>query len=715
MKINHICVQLLPALLLAAPAYAQGRAADVTAPPGTVKKPVIEEYHGTKITDDYRWLENWSVPAVQQWSDAQNRYARQYLDAIPMRRVLYGELERLYNQRSRRYKDLMFRGGHLFGIVEIPQKEQPVLAELSLEGAVAIRVIVDPTRIDPAGHTAIDFYVPSVDGRRVAVSLSQGGSESGDLHVYDAASGNALSDVIPRVNGGTAGGSVAWNPDASGFYYTRYPRHGERPPADLGFYQQVWFHKLGVDGSRDEYSLGKDFPRIAEIALETSADGRYVLASMALGDGGQFAHYLLGPEKRWTQIATLADGISAVAFGDDTFLYLLSHLNAPRGKVLKVPVAKPQLASAQTVVPESQAAIEQVVPAAQIVYVSEIAGGPSQIQVFDTSGHRQGSVPVEAVSSVREMLRYNGDELLFQNVSYVQPAAWFRFDPSSKQTEKTALTETAPVTFSDAEVTRETAISRDGTRVPLTIIQRKGTKLDGNNPTLLYGYGGYNISVKPQFDLNLRPLLDRGVVYAVANLRGGGEFGEAWHQAGMLTKKQNVFDDFAACAQHLIDRHYTSPARLTIEGGSNGGLLMGAELTQHPGLFRAVVSRVGIYDMLRVELSPNGAFNVTEYGTVKEADQFRALYAYSPYHHVKDGVQYPAVLFLTGANDPRVDPMHSRKMTARLQATGTRQPVLLRTSSTSGHGIGTARSEQIAQRADVLAFLFTQWGISSKP
>jgi prolyl oligopeptidase len=204
-------------------------------------------------------------------------------------------------------------------------------------------------------------------------------------------------------------------------------------------------------------------------------------------------------------------------------------------------------------------------------------------------------------------------------------------------------------------------------------------------------------------------------VYALASLRGGGEFGEAWHHAGMLTRKQNVFDDFAACAQHLIDRHYTSPARLTIEGGSNGGLLMGAALTQYPGLFRAVVSHVGIYDMLRVESSPNGAFNVTEYGTVKEADQFRALYAYSPYHHVRDGVQYPAVLFLTGSNDPRVDPMHSRKMAARLQATGTSQPVLLRTSSTSGHGIGTALGEQIAQRADVLAFLFAQWGISSEP
>ncbi len=275
----------------------------------------------------------------------------------------------------------------------------------------------------------------------------------------------------------------------------------------------------------------------------------------------------------------------------------------------------------------------------------------------------------------------------------------------------TALRESTIADFSDIEVIRETAASKDGTAVPMSILRRKGTKLDGQNPVLLYGYGGYNISLKPNFQPQLRPLFDRGVVYVVANLRGGGEFGEAWHLAGNLTRKQNVFDDFFACAQWLIDHHYTTPARLAIEGGSNGGLLMGAELTQHPELFRAVVAHVGIYDMLRVELSPNGAFNVTEFGTVKEPEQFRALYAYSPYHHVRDGTQYPAVLFQTGANDPRVDPANSRKMTARLQATGTRQPVLLLTSSTSGHGIGTALSERVAQQVDVEAFLFAQWGI----
>jgi prolyl oligopeptidase len=683
------------------------------APPATLKHPVTDIYHGVKVVDDYRWLEDPADPAVRAWSDAQNGYARQYLDALPMRAALEKELQRLLANPSPRYRALVARHGKLFALKTLPPNEQPFLVTFdSPDNVSAVRTIIDPAQADPTGHTAIDFFVPSPDGRYVAVSLSQGGSESGNVHVYETATGKPLGDVVERVNGGTAGGSVAWNADGSGFYYTRYPRAGERPPADLDFYQQIWFHKLG--SREDTYSLGKDFPRIAEIALEASEDGRYVLARMSNGDGGEYAHYLLGPpsgaEARWTQVARFADDVVSIEFGHDGFLYLLSRQNAPMGKILKLPIDKAELAGAQTVVPESGVAIEDFVPAGERLYVADLVGGPSQIRVFDTAGHPHGTVPLEPVSAVTEMLRYAG-QLLFQSNSYVHPPAWKLFDPASGKVAATQLAVTSPADFSDTEVLREFAVSKDGTKVPLTILRRKDTRLDGRNPVLLYGYGGYGVSLSPSFAPNLRPLLERGVVYAVANLRGGGEYGDAWHRAGNLTHKQNVFDDFASCARFLIDRHYTTPERLAIEGGSNGGLLMGAELTQHPELFHAVVSHVGIYDMLRVELSPNGAFNVTEFGTVKELSQFRSLYAYSPYHHVVDGTPYPAVLFLTGANDPRVDPANSRKMTARLQASGTRQPVLLRTSGTSGHGIGTALSERIAEQADVLAFLFAQWGI----
>jgi prolyl oligopeptidase len=681
-------------------------------PPATPKKPVTDAYHGVPVTDEYRWLENSSDSAVRSWSDAQNRYARKYLDALPQHSRLLEELKRLYSQPTPSYFALQTRPGLLFAMKIQPPHEQPLLVTMkSADQLDSERVLLDPNQLDAAGGTEIDFFVPSLDGKFVAVSLSKGGSETGDIHVYETATGRETGSAVLRVNGGTAGGSVAWNGDGSGFYYTRYPREGERPPVDLNFYQQIYFHRLGADTKQDTYSLGKEFPRIAEIQLKSSPDGRTILATVANGDGGDFAHYLLGPDGQWHQIARLSDEIASASFGTDGFLYLLSHLNAPKGKIVRFPLATARLADAQTIVPEGRAVIEKFVATGNTLYVADLIGGPTQLRVFDTSGKPLGAVPILPVSSVNDLVRSTGDALLFQNAAYLDPPAWYRYDPASKKVTRTALFETAQADFSNAEVVREFATSKDGTKIPLNIIRAKGTKLDGKNPVLLTGYGGYNISLTPQFALAWKLLLDRGVVLVVANLRGGGEYGEAWHRAGMLTKKQNVFDDFAASARYLIDHKYAAASKLAIEGGSNGGLLMGAELTQHPDLFGAVVSHVGIYDMLRVELHPNGAFNVTEFGTVKEDDQFRALYAYSPYHHVVDGTNYPPVLFLTGDNDPRVDPANSRKMTARLQAAGGKQPVYLRTSGNSGHGIGTALSEAIAEEADVLAFLFDQWGI----
>lgn len=692
------------AALAAATAFAQ--------PPAAPKKPVTDVYHGVQVTDDYRWLENYSDPAVRAWSDAENKYARKYLDSLPMRATFAAELKRLADHPTLRYFRLTVRQGVLFAVKAQPPAEQPLLVTLkSADQPDSERVLVDPNRLDPTGGTSMDFYVLSTDAKYLAVSLAKGGSESGDVHVYEVATGKEIGAPIPRVNGGTAGGSVAWNADSTGFFYTRYPRSGERPAVDLDFYQQIYFHRLGTDTKQDQYSIGKEFPRIAEIQLRASDDGRYILASMANGDGGEFAHYLLGPSGQWHQIARLSDEISSVKFGADGDLYMLSHLNASKGKILKALIGKPLVSDAQIAVAEGKSTIAGFEPAANVLYIEEQTGGPSQIRVFDKAGKPMGTVPILPVSAIYQMTRSNGDELLFQNASFLEPPAWFRYDPSAKKVTRTALFETSAADFSDAEVVRDFAISKDGTRVPINIIRRKGAKLDGTNPVLLTGYGGYNVSLQPVFSVQNKPLLDHGVVIAIANLRGGGEYGEAWHKAGMLTKKQNVFDDFAACAHYLIDHKYTTPAKLAIEGGSNGGLLMGAELTQHPDLFGAVVSHVGIYDMLRVELQPNGAFNVTEFGTVKEDDQFRALYAYSPYHHVVDGTNYPPVLFLTGDNDPRVDPLNSRKMVARLQASGTKRLVLLRTSGNSGHGIGTALSERIAEQADVLAFLFACWGL----
>jgi prolyl oligopeptidase len=681
-------------------------------PPVARKQPVADEYHGVTVTDDYRWLEDWQNPETRAWSDSENAYARRYLKGLPGRDRLREQIGNIISKPAPSFDHLRFCGGTLFALRFQPPKQQRLLVTLgSVNDVDSVRTILDPAQLDATGHTAIDFYVPSRDGKYVAVSLSKGGSEMGDLVVYETAAGRALADVVPRVNGGTAGGSVAWNADNSGFYYTRYPRDGERPVSDLDFYQQIWFHRLGTNTAADTYSLGKEFPRIAEISLHAAERGPDILATVANGDGGEFAHYLLGPNGKWIQIARLADQVTSGYFGTDGYLYLLSRQNAPKGKVLKIRVDDPDLSHAKTFLAETDVSIQELVPAAGRLYVMGVNGGPSVIRLYESNGKLEKNLPLEPNSAVSAILRDGQTGILFQAASYLSPTAWYRFDPGKDEISPTALRRDLGVDFSDIEVSREFATSKDGTKVPLTILRRKGTPLDGNNPALLTGYGRYSVSVQPSFRPALRPLLDRGVVYAIANLRGGGEYGEAWHLAGSLKNKQHVFDDFEACARYLINQRYTQPARLAIEGGSNGGLLMGAAFTQHPELYSAVVSHVGIYDMLRVELSPNGAFNVTEFGTVKEAEQFRALYAYSPYHHVMDGQEYPAIMFTTGANDPRVDPMNSRKMTARLQATGSKKPILLRTSSSSGHGIGTSLNEHIEEVADVYAFLFAQWGI----
>ena len=705
--------QLLPIVPLAIAAIAMlSAAADDLPSIPTPKRPVTDDYSGMKIVDDYRWLEPAADAEVRTWTNQQNARTRAYLDALPSKASIAETLTRLYSSNSARYSALSLRGSTLFAIKRQPPKLQSFLVtNSSLDNPASETVVVDPNALDPSGSTAIDFYVPSLDGKLVAVSLSKSGSEDGSVSVFEVATGKRLPDLIPRVNGATAGGSVAWNQDSSGFWYTRYPHTGERPAADLDFYQQVYFHRLGAPVSSDADSLHRELPRIAELALQTSDDGKFLLLRVANGDGGEFLHFMFGPDRQWHQITRFVDQTSSASFAADDSLFLLSRQDAPMGKILQLAAPSFALADAKTVVSAGRSSIDGFVAAGSHLYLSYMAGGPSKLLDKET-GKEAKPIEIPPVSSVNELVKASGDQLLYDNESFVQPSAWYLYDPSTGQSKKTGMAQTSPADFSDVEVLRATAISKDGTHVPINILRRKGTKLDGNNPTLLTGYGGYNINESPAFSARRRIWLDHGGVWVVANLRGGGEFGEAWHEQGRLTKKQNVFDDFIACAEYLIKTKYTNPKKLAIEGGSNGGLLMGAALTQRPDLFRAVVSHVGIYDMLRVEQSPNGAFNVTEFGTVKERDQFQALFAYSPYHHVKDGTDYPAVLFLTGDNDGRVDPMNSRKMTARLQAaTHSNLPVLLRTSSGSGHGIGTALNERIAQDVDVFSFLFEELGM----
>ncbi len=683
---------------------------------------VADTYHGVQVADPYRWLEDWDNPEVKDWSARQDRKARQFLNHLPGVTAIRARVKSLLSATTVTYWSIQAAGGRIFAKKRQPPRQQPFLVVRNgLEAGDGERVLVDPGAIDSKGTTAIDWYVASPDGKVVAVSLSVGGSESGDVHFFDTASGKQIYEVVPRVNGGTAGGAVAFTPDGKGIYYTRYPREGERPAEGLDFWVELWFHALGTPVSEDRYELGKGFPKIAEYRLAVQSGTGRVLCTVQDGDGGEFAHHLRAPDGTWTQFSVFADKTLSASFGPDEDLYVLSRADAPRGKVVRVPLSNLDVSKGQVIVAQNEHTIVEdfwgpatVLPTEDRLYVLYQLGGPSEIRVFTLDGRPLSGPRQPKVAAVGGMTLLEDGSLLYSTRSYVAPTAWHHHDTALDTTTETALSSASPADFSDVAVSREMATSKDGTPVPVNILQPKAAPTVGA-ACMVYGYGGYGVNIVPRFRVQNRVLFDHGVVYAVANIRGGGEFGEAWHRGGSLTNKQNVFDDFYAAITHLVGTGRCDAERLGIIGGSNGGLLMGATMTQHPEVAKVVISFVGIYDMLRVELSPNGAFNIPEFGSVKDPAQFKALHAYSPYHNV-GAAPYPPTLFLTGANDPRVDPMQSRKMTARLQAATTgQQPILLRTSMDSGHGGQTALDERIAQAVDVFAFVFHHLRVTVEP
>jgi prolyl oligopeptidase len=700
------------------------QAADRGAPP-TPAHDAADTYFDVTVDDPYRWLENADDPAVKRWSQAQDARTRKYLDGLAQRKPIFERLWRQISKTSSSFSSLHAVGDQIFAVYNQPPKQQPMIAVLTRDiDPAKARIIVDPNALNPKGTTAIDWFVPSPDGKRVAVSLSDNGSEDGSLHLFDVASRQQVGEVIPRVQYPTAGGSLAWRADSKGFWYTRYPGP-DRPADEQHFFQKVYFHRIGDQPAKDTLVLGQDLPKVAEIHLDNRFNARFTLVSVANGDGGEFAHYVIGTDGSAKQLTRFEDKVVVATIGPDNWIYLVSRKDAPRGKLLKLDLADLNLEHARPIVPQSDAVMqtidefsgEPVVVTGKAVYVRELVGGPSRVAVFDHEGMPQGVMPLPGLATVEEVEPLGDGTLLYSIRTYLRPAYFSRYDEASGTAAETLLAQTSPVSYPDVEVVREFAASKDSTQVPLNIVRRKGVRLDGSHPVLLTGYGGYGVSLTPYFlGPDVRLWLDAGGIYVIANLRGGGEYGEEWHRQGALTLKQNVFDDFTAAARYLIAQKYTSNGHLAILGGSNGGLLMGAVMTQHPELFRAVVSLVGIYDMLRVELDPNGTFNTTEFGTVKNEQQFRALYAYAPYFQVVDGTKYPAVLMATGEHDGRVNPMQSRKMAARLQAaTGSRLPIFLSINTHAGHGIGSSLSIRANQIADVEAFLFDQLGMKLPP
>ena len=681
----------------------------------TPRIPVTTRYHGVDVTEDYQWLEDASSPETVAWTQAQQELTREYFESLPWRDSLRARVEQLLKAERTSYTSLASGGSTYFALKDQTPRQRPFLVAFTdLDDTRTERIVVDPEAIDPSGETTIDWFVPSPDGDRLAVSLSEHGTEDGTLHIFDVASGRVVDEPIPHVH--LMGGSMAWREDGSGFWYTLIA-----DPA--GFQQQVWFRDLGEAADRLDIPDGVADELIAENVLSTSHDGRWLMDRVQKGDGGEWQIFLRRqdsdgvPGSDWWRLADIPDNCPYAVLGADV-VYLLSRRDAPHGRILRLPLTEgATVADADEVVPTSRLVIEDLAVTRATVWVADMDGGPQQLRAFDLDGRPQPSPEIPPVSSVSSystrLSKLGPNRIAWACESFTEPATWW-VAADGETPRSTALTTTSPVDLSGYEVTREFAASWDGTRVPLNIIAAPGTPRDGSKPALLTAYGGYAISLVPKFNPELLLWLERGGVVVVANIRGGGEYGQEWHHAGRLATKQNCFDDFIACADHLVESGITRRDLLSIIGGSNGGLLMGAVLTQRPDLARAVVAAVPVMDSLRSETTMNGRYNTTEFGTVEDPTVFKALLDYSPYHNVKDGTDYPAVLLTAGENDTRVDAWHAKKMTARLQAATTSgRPVLLRLES-GGHLAGSL-DQNIDETTDIHAFLFDQLGLGYPP
>ena len=674
----------------------------------TRRETVTDSYHGVEVSEDYRWLEDSSSEETKAWTAAQDAETRAYLGSVPARAALQRRFQEILAVDSTAYDQVKRGGSTYFLLKRQPPLQQPFLVVTQdLDDADGARVLVDPNALDAGGRTTIDFFVPSPDGSKVAVSLSKDGTERGTVFVHDVDTGKQVGEPLDRVNTGTAGGSLAWKHDSSGFWCTRHPVPGTVPEADQEFFQDVAYHDLDSGSLTVELTGVFADNRIAENFLSASPDGRWVMDQVQRGDGGEWQIFVRPQDDGggWTLLTDIPEQCIDAAFGGD-HLFLLSTKDAPHGQVLRTTL--PDFAP-QVVVPAGDVTIEGLAVTAARLWVVDIDGGPSGLRAFTHDGEPLPDVPLPPVCAVDSLHPVGPDTVVWSVETFTEPRSWWVHGDDDTEPRRTSLDTRTPIDLSEFEVRRVFATSKDGTRVPINLIARPGTPAGA--PTLLYGYGGYAISMKPSFVPGRLLWLEEGYVHAIANIRGGGEYGVEWHHGGRLTTKQNCFDDFAACADHLVETGVTTRDKLAIMGGSNGGLLMGAVLTQRPDVAAAVVCMVPVLDAIRSETTANGQFNITEFGTVEKEDEFRALLASSPVHNVHDGTAYPPVLFTAGEFDPRVEAWHAKKMAARLQAaTSGDGPILLRMES-GGHGIGQSLDQLAGLWTDYHTFLVDQLGL----
>jgi prolyl oligopeptidase len=708
---------VLPAVLLLPPL-----AAAQSAPPKTPVRDVTEEYFGVKVVDPYRWLENTSDPEVVAWMKAQNDYTREVLARIPHRDELLQRITALDNAGDV-VSGVQVWGGRYFYYKTAPGSDNRKLFTRESLGAPE-RLLIDPETMTSAEgvHFSIDYFQPSIDGTYVAYGVSPGGSENSVLHVVESATGKVLSDSIDRAEFA----SPSWLPDGKSFFYTRAQKlPPDAPPTAKYQKLKVYRHTLGADpdseplvfGYQANPSVKVDENDFTVVAYSPGAP-KFLLGFVIHGVKREFDMYAIpfegqpGATTAWKKVADQSDDVTGFDVHAD-HIYLLSHHGASRFKVLRISLGAPDLSQAEVAVPASDVVITGIAAAADALYVQDLDGGIGRLRRLPYSGGGIQSVKLPFEGAIQSLVTNPTESgAWLELTSWTKSPLWYSLDPKTDKLTDTALVPPSPVDFSQIESEEVKAKSADGTMIPLSIIHQRGIALDGSHPVWLSGYGAYGITYDPTFSPTWLAFLERGGIYAVGHVRGGGEYGEDWHQAGQLLTKPHTFEDFIACGEYLVGHKYTSPAHLAGEGTSAGGITIGGAITHRPDLFGAALIRVGDSDSLRSETMASGPANIPEFGTVKDADGFKALFAMDAYQHVKADTPYPAVLLSTGVNDPRVAPWQAAKMTARLQAsTSSGKPVLLRVDYDAGHGLGSTKSQRDSERADEVAFLLWQLGV----
>ena len=681
--------------------------------PAARKSDVVDDYHGTRVPDPYRWLEDPDSPESRAWIEAQNRLTAAYLAEIPARATIRQRLTQLWNYPK--YGAPFRKAGRYFFLKNDGLQNQSVLyKQASLEATP--ETLLDPNILSEDGTVALSTLAVSDNGRLLAYGTAASGSDWEEFRVRDVVTARDLPDHLKWIKFSGA----SWTKDGAGFFYSRYPEPTDKALTDVNRFQRLYYHRLGTDQAQDVLVYERPDQPDWGMNAEVTDDGRYAVLTVWLGtDRRNRVYYRDLKDPRHPRITgevvrLLDDFDASYAFvgNDGPVFYFLTDLDAPRKRVIAIDTRHPERGRWRELIPQGQDVLEGV----QIIHDTFVANymhdASSRLRVFALDGRTLKDLELPTLGSIGSISgERKDDEMFYAFTSFLYPTTIFRYDFKSGATSvfKAPTIDFDPSRYETKQVFYT---SKDGTRVPMFITYKKGLTLDGSNPTYLYGYGGFNISLTPSFSVAMLVWLEMGGVYAVPNLRGGGEYGEEWHQGGMHEKKQNVFDDFIAAAEYLIAQRYTSPAKLAIAGGSNGGLLVGAAMTQRPELFGAALPAVGVMDMLRFHKFTIGWAWVTDYGSADSVSQFPYLYKYSPLHNIRAGTRYPATLVTTADHDDRVVPGHSFKFTATLQAAQAGSPpVLIEIETKAGHGAGKPTSKLIEEQADRMAFLVKNLGM----